>query len=152
MKKLVILIAGYSPLPIGYGINYLCINNIMWTKLTLDLISIFFFLCWGLLGFVFCKFVKTKMSALIICNLPAFIVLILILIQELINKKYWSNGWGIATQFYYLPTLRIGSFVTPDFMPYMWQTYIVSFTLMIIVFCLGCYIRDKINHNKKLNT
>jgi hypothetical protein len=150
MKKLVTLIAGFSPLPIGYGINYLCINNIMWTKLTLDLISFIFFLCWGLLGFVLCKFVKTKTNALIICNLPAFIVLILILIQELIHKKYWSNDWGVATQFFYLPTIKISSYVTPDFMYYMWQTYIVSFTLMIIVFYLGCYIRVKTNHSKNL--
>ena len=143
MKKLLAFIAGFSPLPIGYGINYLCINNIMWTKFTLDLISCFFFLYWGLLGFVFCKFVKTKMSAITFCNLPAFIVLILILIQELINKKYWNNEWGIATQFFYLPTIRISSYVTPDFMHYMWQTYIVSFALMIIAFYLGCYIRGK---------
>lgn len=153
MRKLIVLIAGFSPLPIGYGIN-LFINKSTSTKLSmiLSFISILFFLYWGLLGFVSRRFIKAtaKTSALIICNLPAFIVLILILIQELINKSYWSNDWGIVTQFFYLPTIPISSYVTPVFLHYMWQIYIVSFALMIITFYLGGCIRDKTNHNTNL--
>ena len=152
MKSLVALIVGFIPLPIGYGIHLFLTfydNNTNLSK-PLDLISIIFFLLWGLLGFLLCRFTKTKTHAFVICHIPAFIVLTLILFQELINKKYWGNIWGFATQFFYMPTIRISFIVQPNFMHYMWQTYIISFVLMLIVFYLGGLIRDKIYPSKKL--
>lgn len=149
MKKLLILIVGFSPLLIGYGINLILYNN-MNTNLgtVLNLISVLFFLYWGVLGFVFYKFTGTKHSTLIICNLPAFIALILMIFQEVINQKYWANFVGFATQFFYLPALRVGTIVTPNFLHYLWQTCVVSFVLMIAIFYLGCYLSEKAKQNK----
>ena len=146
MKKLVVLTTGFSPLLLGYVMNSF-VNNSNSTHLDilLDFISIVFFLYWGGLGFVLCRFTKKKASTLIISNLPAAIVLIFILIQELINKAYWNNHWGSVTQIFYLPTLRFSDKVTPDFMHFMWQTYIVSFAIMIFVFFVGCYVECYIN-------
>ncbi len=149
MKKLLILIIGFSPLLIGYGINLIIYNN-MNTNLgpLLDIISVLFFLYWGLLGYIFYKFTDSKSSTLIICNLPAFIALILMIFQETINKKYWANFLGFATQFFYLPALRVGLIISPNFLYYLWQTCIVSFALMTGIFYLGCYLSERAKQNK----
>lgn len=151
MKKLVVLIAGFSPLLIGYGVNLMLYNFVI-AKLgmTLDFISIIFFLYWIILGVVLNKFTKSKISTPFLCNLPALIILILILFQELINKQYWYNNWGLATQYFYLPTLRVGFKLTPNFMYYMWQTYIVSFVLLVLSFCIGYYMKVVMKFCKNL--
>ena len=144
MKKIIILIAGFSPLLMGYILNmFVSQSNGTNLDMAYDFISIFFFLYWGVLGFALCNFNRKMTSTLIVYNFPAAIVLILILIQELINKAYWNNEWSTVTQMFYLPTLRLSYRVTPDFMHYMWQTYIVSFVLLLMISVLGGFLNSK---------
>lgn len=149
MKKIFIIITGFSPLLIGYGLHlFITYSTNAKPGIALDLFCILFFLYWGLMGFAFCKFTDSKLNTSILCNFPAFIVLLLILVQELINKRYWTNLWGFITQIFYLPTLRISFAVKPNFLYYMWQSYIISFLLMMAASYIGCSIRAKIILNK----
>jgi hypothetical protein len=144
MKKIIVLIAGLTPFLIGYGLNLLLYKLSTNFATVSFAISVMFFLYWGLLGFTFSKFTSSKIYTLAICHFPALLVLLLILIQELINKRYWNNILGFATQFFYLPTITVSSKITGYLsVSKMWETYIISFGLMIAVFYLGCYIRDK---------
>lgn len=145
MKKIFVFISGLTPFLIGYLLNLILLklsSNVATISL---IIGSVFFLYWGLLGFAFSNFTSSKGYTLVICHLPALFVLLLILIQELINKQYWNNILGVATQYFYLPTIIVSSKITGLFsMSKMWETYIISFALMIVVFYLGCYIRDKV--------
>lgn len=149
MKKVFALITGFTPFLIGYGLNLIVLKLGSEVALVFDIFTIMFFLYWGLLGFVLSKLTSSKVSTIVICHFPALLVLLLILIQELINKQYWINNLGVATQFFYLPTVRISSKITGFLsMHKMWETYIISFVLMIAVFYLGCYIRNKFDMAK----
>ena len=144
MKKIFVLITGLTPFLIGYGLNLMIINLGVILTIVLDMIGVVFFLYWGLLGFKFSKFTSSKVYTLVIFHLPALLVLLLVLFQELINKQYWNNYLGITTQFFYLPTIIVSSKIMQIFsMHEMWKSYILSFALMIAVFYLGCYIRDR---------
>ena len=144
MKKVFVLIAGLSPFFIGYGLNLIISNLSDNVVIIYDIIGVVFLLYWGFLGYIFSESIRSKVYALVVCHLPALIVLTLILFQELINKRYWTDYIGIATQFFYLPLVRVSSIITGFFsMHEIWQIYIVSFALMISVFYLGCNIRDR---------
>jgi hypothetical protein len=119
-------------------------------RFELDLISILFYLYWCILGYIFYKFTKSKNIPLIICNIPAFITLILILFQEIIIKHYWPNDLGFSTQYFYFPTLRVAFYIKPNYLHYMWQTYIISFLLMVAASCIGCYFKEIIKQCKNL--
>lgn len=144
MKKIFVLIAGLTPFLIGYVLNFIFIKLSFNFATIAYIVSVVFFLYWGLLGFVFSKFTSSKVYTLAISHSPALLVLLLVLIQELISKRYWNNILGVATQFFYLPTIVVSSKVTGFFpVNQMWKTYIMSFILMIAVFYLGSYLRDR---------
>lgn len=154
MKRIFIFMLGFTPLLVGYWMeDMISRNEIAFDFRTFyNMLCFGFFLYWGLLGFLFCKFTSSKIYTAIICNFPALIVLILALVQELIYKRYWSNNLGIATQFFYLPTLRLSYIVTSIFsMHTMSETYIISFISMLAVFYFGCYIRDMLSKENKKN-
>lgn len=143
MKKALLFLMGFSPLPMGYALNRFITNgsNAGLGSL-LDIFSVLFFLYWGLLGFAFSKSGASKLSISIICNFPAWMVLLLILFQELIHKQYWINGLGFATQMFYLPSLRVSFRFFPNSLHYMWQFYVVSFILFAAIFYAGCLLKD----------
>ena len=44
-------------------------------------------------------------------NLPALLVLLLILFQTLVLQSFWLNPIGTATQAFYLPLMGLGRFL-----------------------------------------
>ncbi len=143
MKKIIVFITGFSPLLIGYGVNqFITYSNSTRLGTILNIISIIFLLYWGWLGFLFGRFLHSDLRAALFCNMAAFITLVLVLIQELVNKQYWNNSLGLATQFFYLPAMSMTFKITP-FLHYIWQSVCISLILMIGVFYLGCIIRKK---------
>ncbi len=79
-----------------------------------------------------------KKLATILANTVGFIVLVLVLYQEIFMGQYWANQIGIASQFYFLPLLSIAFGFTTIFQT-MSATYIVAFSMMCMAFYLGCY-------------
>jgi hypothetical protein len=148
MKKLIVLITGFSPLLIGYELNqFITYSTSPRLGTILNVISIIFLLYWGWLGFLFSRLLHSDFIAAFFCNLAAFITLVLVLIQELVNKQYWNNSLGLATQFFYLPAMSMAYKITP-YLHYIWQSVIISLILMIGVFYLGCIIRKKTTAKK----
>lgn len=139
MKKLVLLLLGLIPFPVGYLVNYLMMENVFINGLHYTLVNLFCLAIWFLLGMFLHSLASTKIKAAAIANCPAFIVLLLILFQEVVLGQYWMNIVGIASQFFYMPFLYLTFRITPMFHT-MSPTYIVAFCLMCIVFYWGCCV------------
>lgn len=106
------------------------------------LTGIMYILFWLFIGFKTCEFGKTSLELAVIANLPALLVLLLNLYQEIILGQYWFNIFGIATQFYYLPLINLSSFFT-FWTPYLWTVYIAGFILMFASYYKGAYLKKR---------
>ncbi|WP_353095125.1 hypothetical protein [Tissierella praeacuta] len=143
MKKLFLFLLGFIPLVLGFLMNsWLMQNHILKFKL----IGIIFLALWLLIGFTTCYFAKTPLKSTIIANLPAFLMLLFIMYQEIILRRYWSNIFGVATQFYYLPLINIAASFYPSFMIVrFWLVSLIGFLLMFSSYYLGGYLKKHRN-------
>ena len=103
MKKMILVLLGFTPLAIGFQMNSWIMQN---SVLPYGLIGLVFLALWVLFGYLTCAFEKTSLKSAVIANSPAFLILLLIVYQELILGQFWPNAFGVATQFYYFPLLN----------------------------------------------
>lgn len=141
MKKLMLFFLGLIPFISGFIMNDIIMQNPNIT-IPYKLIGIIFILFWAFIGFITCKFGKTSLESAVIANLPAFLVLLLNLYQEIISGEYWLNIFGSATQFYYLPLINLSSAFT-FWSPYFWTVYIAGFILMFASYYIGAYLKKR---------
>lgn len=106
------------------------------------LIGIVTLLIWAAIAFVVKPYIKNTKKVVIGLNLVAFVVLVLVGIQELLLQAYWFNFVGVWTQFYYLPLLNI-SFALTSWSHSVFSAYCAAFLLMVIATLLGCKLRKK---------
>lgn len=140
MKRLVLLMFGFSPFLIGGLINWYLMTYTHSVP-PLNLICGFVYFMWFLASYFF-RLTKTKATVAYL-NAPAAVILILLAVQEL-GGAYWSNPLGLWTQFFYLPFMRAGFVMTP------WSSrvltgYCACFALMLVVSALGCRFRGNKN-------
>lgn len=147
-----LLILGLIPFVLGFLMNLWLMQN-QDSVLPFKLIGIIFLAFWVTVGFNSVKFEKGLLKAAIIAHMPALLVLLFIMYQEIILGQYWSNLFGMATQFYYLPLINISSsavgmflFLTPRAIP-IWLVNLIAFLLMFAAYYLGYYIKK--NRNTK---
>ncbi len=141
MKKLILFFLGLIPFALGFAMNAIMMQNQNYT-LPYRLIGIMWILIWLFIGYKTCTLGKTPTESAIIANLPALLVLLLNLYQEIILRQYWPNIFGIATQFYYLTLINLSSLFT-FWSPYLWTVYIVAFLLMFASYTAGAYFRKR---------
>lgn len=140
MKKIILFLLGLVP----FGLSFLMDSWIMSNQdsmLPLKFIGILFIGLWIFIGFKTSEFAETPLQSSMIVNTPAFLVLLLLLYQEIIQGYYWTNSFiGISSQFYFLPLVNISALFT-RWTPFLWVTYIVAFLLMITSYSLGIYLK-----------
>lgn len=137
---LLCIIIGLLPFAVGGWFNsYILSNNPLPLHWYTDLGALF---VWFLLALLLRFFVKGTKKVVIGMNLVAFVVLLLIGIQELILNRYWMNEIGRWTQYYYLPFIRLG-FILTTWTPNMFFTYLASFLSMILSSAAGCWVKNK---------
>lgn len=151
MNKLKLFLFSISPFVIGYLLNYL-ITKLNWYGIRILIFSIIFVLYWFFIGYKSYDYVKNIKQSILIGNSFAIISIILVLIQEIILKRYMLNIIGFLSQMYYLPIMGLISVILRKILffvsiQYMWYTYILSFALMIIIYYKG-YIKNKIKQNR----
>lgn len=147
MKKLILFLIGLIPFVSGFLMNSWLMQNPN-SVLPFKLIGSIFLVFWVLVGSITCKFDKTPYHSAVIIHLPALLVLLLIMYQDMILGQFWSNIFGLATQFYYLPLINISSFIVGGGLyVQMWTASIVAFFLMYGCYYLGCYF-NKILRSK----
>lgn len=139
MKKYMLFFLGLIPFVLGFIMNSIMMQNF---TLPHKLIGIIYILFWAFIGFKTCEFGKTSLESAIIANLPAFLVLLLNLYQEIILGQYWFNIFGVATQFYYLPIINLSSFFI-FWSPYLWSVYMAGFLLMFASYYVGAYLKKR---------
>lgn len=132
-------IVGLLPFAVGGLLNWLMLSYPSFTP-PFILIAIVFLCLWGGAAYILKR--TTMHTAVLVClmNLPAFVVLILLGVQELILHSYWLNFVGLWTQYFYLPTLTIGYKLTA-FSSSVFAAYCASFVLMVAVSAIGCKLR-----------
>ncbi|MFF2754471.1 hypothetical protein ACFVR1_12090 [Psychrobacillus sp. NPDC058041] len=143
MKKLILFFIGLIPFVLGFLMNSWLMQN-QNSILPFKLIGIIFLVFWALVGFITCKFEKTPFKSAAIINLPAFLTLLFIMYQGIILGQFWSNIFGLATQFYYLPLINISASLG-IFLPlsplHNWSLSLIAFLLMFASYYLGCYLK-----------
>lgn len=143
MKKASLFLLGLTPLILGFLMNSWVMkdqNSVLPSKL----IGIIFLLYWVLVGFGTSTVEKTILKSAAITNLPAFLMLLLALFQEIVLRKYWANIFGLIPQFYFLPLVNISSTILGLFFPIHFSALdLISFLLMFGAYYLGGKLRNQ---------
>lgn len=144
MKRMILFLIGLIPFVLGFLMNSWLMQNPN-SVLPFKLIGIIFLVCWVLVGFITCKFDKTPLKSAVIIHLPAFLVLILIMFQNIILGQSWSNLFGWAIQMYYLPLINISNTLVKIVLfftaTHVWMMCLMSFILMFGSYYLGCNLK-----------
>ena len=139
VSVLILSLLGLIPFAIGGFMNFFMLSH---TEILppYALIGIVTLIVWALIAFIAKPFAKDTKKLLFAFNLPAFAVLVLLCVQELVFKSYWQNPLGLWTQLYYLPLINISARLT------MWSSrlfvvYCAAFLLLLAASFLGCKLR-----------
>lgn len=137
--RILFVALGFLPFAFGGLINWAAMTHPDHIP-SYPLIGILFLLLWAAISFLIKLRRKSSKEVVLSFNLIAFIVLLLIGIQELILHAYWSNLVGIWTQLFYLPLLNIG-FTLTRWSSSVFSAYCAAFVLMLLASALGCSLR-----------
>lgn len=140
MRKLGLVLAGLTPFLFG-GIQNWAMMKYMDAVMPFKLIGAGFLLLW--LCFALALGTDWEKQTVFLLNLPAFVVLLLIFVQEVILSAYWRNAAGMWTQLFFLPLLHTG-FALTSWTHSVFPAYAASFALMVCASCLGCLLQRKI--------
>jgi len=132
LKKAILLLIGLSPVLVGFLLNFL----IMRLPMPMWFVGIIMLFIWFLAGKRSVELVEKRMEAVLLLNAPAFVVLLLLLFQEIVLERYWSSIIGIATQMFYLPFLGLSFFIGSVFHR-IFYAYIFAFILLLPVSFYG---------------
>ena len=128
MKRIVYLTLGSLPLPIGYLLMHLAMYD---QPLPLALVSLGMFVAWFLFSLLSANFFRTREGAMLFLNLPALLMLLLILFQALALRSFWLNHFGIATHAFYLPFMGLSGLLYPLITLSLHMSAVVAFVLML---------------------
>jgi len=110
MKRLILIVLGLVPLLVfGFSLNHLIMSVFFDVIPPFMLIGVTVLVVWFGFGLVSVKLEGSRKAAIVLLNAPAFVILILILLQELVFRSFWLNIVGFGTQMFYLPLIGLGS-------------------------------------------
>lgn len=133
MRKPVMLLMGLMPFAVGY-IESVLLN---WTNFPAQLwVSVVLLAGWGAIAFALYAEGDSAFWNTALLQIPAGVVLALLLYQELVRGAYWGNTAGVLTQVYYFPVLALGFSFTQAFSR-VWPAYIACFVLMALAALVG---------------
>jgi len=141
-----LFLLGLIPFVLGFLMNSWLMQNPD-SILPFQLIGLIFLAFWVTIGFISYKFETSLLESAVIAHLPALLMLLFIMYQEIILGQFWSNLFGIATQLYYLPLINISSSVVGIFLsltPWainIWSASIIAFLLMLASYYVGYYFK-----------
>lgn len=142
---IVILIAlGLIPFALGGLLQWiLTLNNFLLSPTIPIVISLVTLLLWAALAYLIKPYIKSTSKVMLGMHVIPLIVLLLHGIQGPILHQYWPNFFGLLTQIYYLPLVRIGSLLTGWMGATMFLICCVSFLLMVLAAFVGCKLNKK---------
>lgn len=140
MKKLLLLLIGFIPFAVGYGLNALMLGAYYDTALPYGWIGVSMLVIWFGLGMLARPLGESAFQSAMVVHIPGLLVLALILYQELVLGQYWLNAVGFATQLFFLPLIYLSGIIT-FFASAMSAVYISAFLLLFTAFWLGGRLR-----------
>ena len=155
MKRTILLSLGFFPLLLfGYYLNHLVVTVFADIVAPYFAIGVVIVIIWLILGMVSAKLFKSDIDVARYLNAPAFIILLLIFVQEFVIRAFWSNPFGALTQNFYLPLIRFGTAVwnTVTLPLQLLNVYIITrmsyvaataFICLYIASCIGIRIVKK---------
>ncbi len=137
---ILLILFGITPYPLGCWFNDY-IMSIPDTMPPFEAIGLGLLAVWALVAFA-CNRGGKHTRAIVLCmNAVPLVDLVLLAIQLGIRHAYWAGAWGIGTQFFYLPLLRLSFMLTPRAHT-MLPTYVVAFVLLVLASYGGCKLRQ----------
>jgi len=146
IARIALVLISLLPLPLGFIINRLLMTIWFYTFPMgwLMLIGLFVLLVWFVMGMVTVKWIGPQREVLLYLNTIPGLFLILVLFQEFVIRRFWTNLFGISTQFYYLPIatlssrlLRIIPFITTFITIRLSYVYALAFCIMLAASFVG---------------
>lgn len=138
-----LLLLGTSPFFIGKLLEY-AIMDLNWYGMRLSIISIIFCIYWFVIGYKSYDFGKSMKESILLGNGFATICFFLVLFQQVILGRYMLNFIGHVSQIFFLPMIRISTWVyripTLFIRMTMYSTIgfvIISYFLMIGIYYFG---------------
>lgn len=142
------LLMAVSPLAIGYGLNYVVLNFPV-PGFLMNLFEICLLFFWGYFSYHIASRERNPiLQACLFCAF-GFLMLLLVLFQELVLGNYWFNVFGTASQLYFLPLFSLAAtvlrFSLSLFVPItrIWPYCIVVWGCMFVASCVGCLKKGK---------
>ena len=134
--KLKLTLLAITPLIIGNLVNFIPLTII---------ISVLFLLYWFWIGFISAKFTESGIQSILIGNSFGIISIIILLVTEIIFKRYLTGFLGLQPQMYFLVSIKIPAIVLPLFIAHLNGTLLfgTSFVLMVLVYYIGYIIGRK---------
>jgi len=139
MKKIILFLVGIIPFLVGWLLNWGTEALFSNTTPPYILIGIIMLVLWCLFSHIFCKNAKSFLQAVVLLNLPAFIVLGLNMIRLLVFNDYWNYIISQTARYYYLPLVHVSDRLV------FWTSRIFAaseftFILMLAASALGCFL------------
>ena len=141
MNKKALIILSAIPIPSGFLLNTLIMNN-NWVGLPLLIVGAALYLLWFYLGKLSAARSITLKSALLCAHITGIICFTLIIVQTALLQNVSRGLLGLVPQMFFLPTLALSStLMTPLF--FFVQTFrleyfvIPAFLMMLGSFTLG---------------
>lgn len=102
-------------------------------------IGVLTLIIWAYISYKITKHNKNIKETVIFMNILPLIYLLVIMGQLLINKAYFSNAFGVISQYYYLPTINFSSKIVGVFLTNIGvlSSEICSFILFLLTSYLG---------------
>ena len=144
MKQLLRILLGFVPLGIGILLNAYMMAH-MDTLPPLALIALGTLLLWGLLGYLTADGKKPR-SQVLSLNAANFLALALVLVQELLLGRYWTNAVGLASQFFFLPLINLVAFLP---LHYVWLCDVVISLVLLLISKYVCQLKIRNCRDKK---
>lgn len=140
-RNLKLALIGTIPLWVGIVIN----SILSVATMPIVIVSGFFLGCWCFISYKCAIGWEDLLPQALWLNLFGFIMLVLVLIQELILGSYWINYVGLASQLYFLPGLGFVSFLIGRMMETITlpPLYAAEMVFLFLFSLLGCWLKSK---------
>ncbi len=148
MNKLKLFLISISPFIIGKLFSYLTLE-FEFIGVELSILSILFCVYWFYMGYKSHDYGKSAKESILLGNGFAMICILLIVIQKGFMGRYMFNVIGLTPQTFYLPMIRVSSWI--DSLIHLFISFTsrsifistISLILMMTIFYLG-YKKAKI--------
>ena len=153
MKRVKLLLFAVSPFIISLLFSYVLLELEL-VGMEISFMSIIFCIYWLFVGYKSYGYVTSTKESILLGNSFAIISIILIILQIALMGRYMLNIIGSAPQSFFLPMVRVSSWISSLIYSFIRFTStsitrgIISFILMLFIYYIGYSYAKAINEGK----